>query len=47
MLAAACQANRDLDSARTAIDQALKMAPDNEAFRAARESIEADLQSNE
>jgi len=47
MLAAACQVTRDLDGARTAIDEALKLAPHNETYRAARESIDADRQSNE
>lgn len=47
MLAAACRANQDLAGARTAIEQALKLAPHNEAFLAEREAIEADLQEKQ
>jgi tetratricopeptide (TPR) repeat protein len=42
LLAAACRANQDPAGARNAIDQALELAPRNEAYLAEREAIEAD-----
>ena len=47
MLSAACRANQDLAGARTAIDQALKLAPRNRAYQAVRDAIEADRQKKQ
>ncbi|MHB8952854.1 MAG: tetratricopeptide repeat protein [Pirellulaceae bacterium] len=44
MLAAACRANQDLVGARSAIEQALALAPLNNAYRAVRDALQADQQ---